>query len=108
MDECGGIVSDAEKTNNLRMEQLARSASFAMYSSIKLCGHFFSVRGSCSRCYDMNCVCSFMIGYSMPVRGRFSIFLLGMAGVAFPRRLLVWWPRYMLKGTELFLWLALF
>ena len=81
-----------------------------MYSSMRLCGVFVYVRGSISLCYEMNCVWSFIMGYSMPVRGKFSILRLGRAGVALPLRFPPP-PCYdlcMLKGTELFLWLAVY
>ena len=62
----------------------------------------------------MNYVYSFIIGYSIPVLGKFSIFLFGIAGVALLNlRLLAPAPLtplgfYKLYGIELLRWPPLF
>ena len=58
------------------------------------CGHFFKVRGSCTLCYEINYVGSFMTGYSTPVLGRFSIFLFGTAVVALLNLRLLFMPLF--------------
>ena len=87
----------------LRIGWFARSASFAVYSSILDWGHFPSVSGSCSLCCRINWVGSFITGYSIPVRGRFSILRFYCAGVALLKRREAAFPRWfwMFKGTEL-------